>query len=68
MLTVKEVADRLGVSPSTVYRWVDDGALPATRKRKPSAVKPKRNVRGSIEIDEAHVIALEDDFRLSQAA
>jgi excisionase family DNA binding protein len=68
VLTVKEVAKRLGVSPSTVYRWVDDGALPATRNRKPSAVKPKRNIRGSIKIDEADVVALEDDFQLSQAA
>jgi predicted site-specific integrase-resolvase len=68
MLTVKEVADRLRVSPSTVYRWVSDGDLPATRDKKPSAVKPKRNMRGSIEIDEAHVIALETEFKLDQAA
>ncbi|MEU6233832.1 helix-turn-helix domain-containing protein [Kitasatospora sp. NPDC047058] len=68
MLTVKEVADRLGVSPSTVYRWVDDDVLPATRKRKPSAVKSKRNLRGSIEIDETHVIAIENEHRLNEAA
>lgn len=27
MLTVKEAAERLHVSPQTVYRWIDDGLL-----------------------------------------
>ena len=30
-LTVREVADALGVTPRTVQRWVADGRLPATR-------------------------------------
>lgn len=60
MLTVKEVATRLGVSQSTVYRWVQDGDLEARREKKPSAVKSKRTYRGSIRIPEAAVNALVD--------
>jgi excisionase family DNA binding protein len=29
LLTVPEVAERLRVSPMTIYRWIDDGKLPA---------------------------------------
>lgn len=58
MLTVKEVATRLGVSQSTVYRWVQDGDLAAERNKKPTAVKPKRNYQGNIRIAEAAVNAL----------
>jgi excisionase family DNA binding protein len=35
MLRVKEVADRLRVHPATVYRWINDGHLPAIRYGKP---------------------------------
>jgi excisionase family DNA binding protein len=31
MLTVEEVADRLKVTPRTVYRWIDDGKLKALK-------------------------------------
>lgn len=58
MLTVKEAAIRLGVSPSTVYRWVDDGDLDAVREKKPSPVKRKRSYKGSIQIPEGQVDAL----------
>lgn len=58
MLTVKEAANRLGVSPSTVYRWVDDGEIEAKCQTKPSPVKRKRRYKGSIQIAEATVDAL----------
>lgn len=58
MLTVKEVAAKLGVSPSTVYRWVDDGDLNAVRLIKPSPITPKRRRGGAIRIPEAQVNAL----------
>ena len=31
MLTVEEVAERLKVTPRTVYRWIDDGKLKALK-------------------------------------
>ena len=31
LLTTAEVADRLGVSPETILRWVDHRGLPAIR-------------------------------------
>jgi transposase len=72
MLTVREVANRLGVSQSTVYRWVQDGDLEAQREKKPSAVKSKRNYQGSIRIPEAAVDALTPEisagFELADAA
>ncbi|WP_323189273.1 helix-turn-helix domain-containing protein [Kitasatospora sp. NBC_00240] len=58
MLTVKEVANRLGVSQSTVYRWVQDGELAAERDKKPSPVKRKRNYQGNIRIPEGLVDAM----------
>ena len=30
-LTVPEVAERLKVSAQTIYRWIDDGMLPAVQ-------------------------------------
>lgn len=55
MPTVKEAAERIGVSPSTVYRWVDIGALQATCTTKPSPIKRKRRYKGNIEIPEEQV-------------
>lgn len=38
MLRVKEVADRLRVHPATVYRWINEGHLPAVRYGKPVVI------------------------------
>lgn len=58
MPTVREAADRLGVSPSTVYRWVDDGVLEAVCTTKPSPIRRKRRYKGTIAIPEAAIDAL----------
>jgi excisionase family DNA binding protein len=39
--TVAEVADMLGVSASTVWRWVDSGKMPAVRVG-PKAIRIRR--------------------------
>lgn len=31
LLTVPELAERLGISPGTVYHWLSQGRLPAVR-------------------------------------
>lgn len=58
MPTVKETALRLGVSQSTVYRWVDDGDIDAICTKKPSPVQRRRRYKGSIEIPEEQIEAL----------
>jgi excisionase family DNA binding protein len=40
-VTVREAAETLGVSPSTVWRWVDAGKLPASRVG-PKAIRIRR--------------------------
>lgn len=35
MLRVKEVAARFNVHPATVYRWINEGHLPAVRYGRP---------------------------------
>ncbi|MGW7001383.1 helix-turn-helix domain-containing protein [Streptomyces sp. NPDC054933] len=50
-LSVKEAASALGVHPSTIYRWVDAGELPAVRYGKsPDEGSKKRG--GEIHIPE----------------
>lgn len=34
LLTVPEVAERLRLSTQTIYRWIEDGTLPAVQIRK----------------------------------
>ena len=46
MLRVKEVAKRLRVHPATVYRWINDGHLPAVRYGKPLAAGATRQRGG----------------------
>lgn len=41
--TVQEYAERLGVSPSTVHRWVTDGRLIATYNFGPRMVRGKES-------------------------
>jgi excisionase family DNA binding protein len=41
-VTVREAAGTLGVSPSTVWRWVDAGKLPASRVG-PRAIRIRRS-------------------------
>jgi excisionase family DNA binding protein len=52
MLRVKEVADRLRVHPATVYRWINDGHLPAVRYGKPVVAGTARRGGGAIRVPE----------------
>lgn len=59
MATVKQTAERLGVSPSAVYAWVRNGDLKAEYDGpKPSPVKRTRNYQGRINIPEDQITAL----------
>lgn len=68
MLRVKEVADRLGVHPATVYRWIEQGELKAVRHGKPYTPGSKKR-GGAIRVPES---ALEgrprDDDAITPAA
>ena len=46
-LTKKELANKLGICPSTVYRWSNKGELP-----KPFRLGPNRTVWVEAEVDE----------------
>lgn len=32
LLSVKELSERIGVTPQTIYRWVQEGKIPAPMK------------------------------------
>ena len=42
-VTVAEAADRLGISPSSVYRAIDSGHLPAVQLRRAGALRIPRD-------------------------
>jgi excisionase family DNA binding protein len=46
MLRVKEVAKVLRVHPATVYRWIDEGHMPAVRYGRPVVVGETKRQRG----------------------
>ena len=43
MLTIKEVADQLGVHEMTVRQWIADGLLPAVRLPGGKAIRVRRD-------------------------
>jgi predicted site-specific integrase-resolvase len=69
MATVKQTAERLGVSPSAVYAWVRNGDLKAEYSGlKPSPVKRTRNYQGRIDIPEEQIAALLAQFAAAAQA
>lgn len=48
MITVKEVADMLNVSPKTIYAWVKEKVLPAIKIRRTIRFK-KRDIEQFME-------------------
>lgn len=62
LLTVKEVAAALRVSPPTVYRWISDGEMEAIRYGKPLIVGGAKR-GGAIRIRKSEV-----DARLATTA
>jgi excisionase family DNA binding protein len=59
LLTVREAAVLLRISKPTVYRWIDNGDLPAIRYGQPRAEGDTRR-GGAIRIPEAAVLAYLD--------
>jgi excisionase family DNA binding protein len=66
LLTVREAAVLLRISKPTVYRWIDNGDLPAIRYGQPRAEGDTRR-GGAIRIPEAAVLAYLD-FAPSEVA
>lgn len=50
MLRVHEVAERLGVHPATVYRWIQAGLIPAYRYGRLVIPGPRSGKGGAIRI------------------
>ncbi|WP_076972101.1 helix-turn-helix domain-containing protein [Streptomyces sparsogenes] len=56
MLRVKEVAARLRVHPATVYRWINEGRIPATRYGQPVVPGAAKRGGGAIRVPEAALV------------
>jgi excisionase family DNA binding protein len=67
LLTVREAAMLLRISKPTVYRWIDNGDLPAIRYGQPRAEGDTRR-GGAIRIPEAAVLAYLDFTPTSEVA
>lgn len=52
-VTVKELADKAGVAPTTVYFWISEGLIQAERM----GLKPKSHIK--IRIEEANRVLTE---------
>lgn len=61
LLTVRETAVLLRISKPTVYRWIDNGDLPAIRYGQPRAEGDARR-GGAIRIPRDIVMALRNSF------
>lgn len=59
MLSVKKVARYLDVHPATVYRWINEGRLKASRHGKPYVPGAEQLRGGAIRIPESE-IAMEE--------
>lgn len=53
MLSATEAAERLGVTPRTILRWIKDGEFPGARQKRPIPRSP-------YQIPESDVVAFEE--------
>ncbi|WP_431784355.1 helix-turn-helix domain-containing protein [Streptomyces chumphonensis] len=68
MLSVRDVAERLGVHPQTVYRWIHSGDMPAYRYGRPVTPGEKgRRGSGAIRIPATAIAPLLRTERTSDA-